>query len=62
MKIGPLIFLTAILAGTFLGCAYKEYDPAHPREYGDFWSDEDNRRNSAAYPFTNEYREQRRDR
>lgn len=38
------------------GCAWKAYDPEHPREYSDYWNDRDNRRNSILYPFTDEAR------
>ena len=34
-------------------CVYKEYDPRHPGEYSNFWNDEEHRKGSPAYPFTN---------
>ena len=50
VAISICLFLTVLLNG----CAFKPYDPANPREYDDFWKNDDNRKDSAAYPFTKE--------
>ncbi len=52
-----LIAVTLITALLPLsGCAVKEYDPRNPKEYSDYWNDEEHRKGSAAYPFTNDAR------
>ena len=38
------------------GCVMKEYDPKHPEEYSNFWNDEEHRKCSPAYPFSNDSR------
>ena len=38
------------------GCVVHEYDPKNPKKYSDFWGDEEHRKGSPAYPFTNDSR------
>ena len=48
----------SLLMGLLLlpGCVVREYDPKNPKEYSDFWGDEEHRKGSPAYPFTNDSR------
>jgi hypothetical protein len=54
MIFNKIVTISLFLTIQLVGCAYKEYDPAHPKEYDDYWKNDDNRKNSVAYPFTKE--------
>lgn len=40
------------------GCVWKTYDKEKPHEYTQFWQNEQNKKNSILYQFTEEGKEQ----
>jgi hypothetical protein len=50
----PILIFVVFLV-LCIGCgSYKEFDPAHPHDYDEYWKNEDNRKNSILYPSTSE--------
>jgi hypothetical protein len=45
---------------TMSGCSWQTYNRDAPDEYHNYWQNEENRKNSILYPFTDEYADERK--
>ncbi len=58
MKTLLITLMLSLIALT--GCSWKTYDKDKPDEYHRYWQDDEHKKNSVVYPFTQEYYEERR--
>ncbi len=58
------LHLLFVFIGLFIsGCgSWQPYNKDNPNEYQQYWQDEQNRKNSYLYQYTNEYQEERKNR
>jgi hypothetical protein len=54
-----LLIAMTLLSLPLTGC-WKTYDSQKPDEYYRYWQEDERKKNSVIYPFTNEYNEERR--
>ncbi len=45
---------------TLSGCSWQTFNKDNPDEYHKYWENEENRKNSILYPYTEEYEQERK--